>query len=81
MGLIDIKIYRITHILNIPHIMRYGITHKTSPHADPHYFAIGDISLINTRNSRQVQVTNGNILTMGTVITYCTRISRRFWML
>jgi hypothetical protein len=63
------KIYRMTHILNIPHILKYGITHKASSYANTHYVPIGDTSLINTRSSKQVQVTNGNILAEGVVIT------------
>ena len=42
-------IYRMTHIDNIPHILRYGITHKSSLNADPNYKAIGDSSIINKR--------------------------------
>lgn len=42
-------IYRMTHIDNIPHIIRYGITHKSSLNADPNYKAIGDSSIINKR--------------------------------
>jgi hypothetical protein len=69
MSFADMKIYRMTHILNIPHIVVCGITHKNSPYANPHYVSIGDVSLINTRNSRQVRVSNGSISTMGPVIT------------
>jgi hypothetical protein len=68
MNLVDIKIYRMTHILNLPHILGYGITHRTSPYANPYYVSIGDVSLINTRNTRQVQVNNGDVLMPGTVI-------------
>ncbi len=38
-----IYIYRMTHIDNIPHILKYGITHKNSKNANPHYKAIGDV--------------------------------------
>jgi hypothetical protein len=47
--------------------MNYGITQKISLNTNPHYVSIGDVSLINARNSRQVQVTNGNILATGTI--------------
>jgi hypothetical protein len=46
-----IGLYRMTHIDNISHILQYGITHKASPNANPHFVSIGDRSLISTRNS------------------------------
>jgi hypothetical protein len=49
-----------THIENIPHILMNGITHKDSSNADPDYVAIGDVSLINTRAAKQINITNGN---------------------
>lgn len=52
-------IYRITHIENIPHILENGITRKDSPKANKNYVNIGDVSLINTRNEKQVIVDNG----------------------
>lgn len=39
-----------THIENIPHILRYGITHADSAYANPSFIPIGDGSLIQTRN-------------------------------
>ena len=42
-------IYRMTHIDNMPHILQYGITHKSSPNSNPNYKAIGDVSIINRR--------------------------------
>ena len=42
----DIEIYRITHIDNIPHILKNGITHKDSLKKNLNYKNIGDISLI-----------------------------------
>lgn len=44
-------IYRITHIENIPHIIKNGITHKNSQNRNNKYIAIGDSSLIKTRDS------------------------------
>ena len=38
-----------THIDNMPHILQYGITHKSSPNSNPNYKAIGDVSIINRR--------------------------------
>ncbi|MDR0738503.1 MAG: DUF4433 domain-containing protein, partial [Prevotellaceae bacterium] len=49
-----------THIENIPHILKYGITHKSSPNANPDYVTIGDVSLIGTRATKQVKINNGN---------------------
>jgi len=49
-----------THIENVPHILKQGITHKNSPNANPNYVAIGDENLIDTRATRQVNISNGN---------------------
>ncbi len=62
MDLAEIKVYRMTHIDNIDHILQYGITHKNSPNHNPDYIAIGDVSLIETRNTRQIIVDNGDFL-------------------
>lgn len=43
-------LYRMTHIENIPHILKYGITHFSSPNANPKFVPIGDLTLIETRN-------------------------------
>lgn len=61
MELENVKIYRMTHIKNIPHILRYGITHKNSPNANPNFVQIGDTSLISTRNNKIVWIDNGDI--------------------
>jgi ssDNA thymidine ADP-ribosyltransferase, DarT len=55
----EVKIYRLTHIENIPHILQYGITHKDSANRNPDYKNIGDISLINTRKNKTVIINNG----------------------
>lgn len=49
-----------THIENIPHILQHGITHRNSSNANPDYVTIGDTSLISTRATKQVLITNGN---------------------
>jgi hypothetical protein len=49
-----------THIENVPHILKYGITHRNSSNANPDYVTIGDTSLISTRATKQVPITNGN---------------------
>jgi hypothetical protein len=53
-------LFRMTHIENIPHILHYGITHSTSPNANPGFVPIGDGSLIATRND--FILSNGNRL-------------------
>jgi len=55
-----IYLYRMTHIENIPHILRYGITHSSSPNANPAFVPIGDVSLIATRS--QFLLDNGRRL-------------------
>lgn len=59
MDLSDVKIYRMTHIENIPHILQYGITHKDSPNANVSFVSIGDQMLISSRNDKSVGVDNG----------------------
>lgn len=46
-----IYLFRMTHIENIPHILKNGITHLTSANANPNFVPIGDSSLISTRNN------------------------------
>lgn len=61
MTLETIFLYRITHIENIPHVLDYGVTHRNSVNANPAFRSIGDVSLIDTRNSKRVQVDNGDL--------------------
>ncbi|KAA6311196.1 hypothetical protein EZS27_037630 [termite gut metagenome] len=61
MELKDIFLYRMTHIKNIPHTLRHGITHKNSPNANPDYVDIGDMSLISTRNTKKVYINHGDL--------------------
>jgi len=65
MRLEDIKVYRLTHIKNIPHVLQYGITHQNSLNANPKFITIGDLSLIDTRKTRKVNVDNGNFLNLN----------------
>jgi len=53
-------LYRMTHIENIPHILRYGITHSSSQNSNPGFVPIGDVSLISTRSN--FTLNNGRIL-------------------
>lgn len=59
MELNKVKLYRITHIENIPHILKYGITHKDSKNKNPNYKNIGDLSLIDVRSNKKVIIDNG----------------------
>jgi hypothetical protein len=40
-----------THVLNIPHILQYGITHQNSPNSNKNYIPIGYSTLISKRDS------------------------------
>lgn len=62
MSKINITIYRMTHIENIRHILKHGITHKNSPNSNPDFVNIGDLSLINSREKKSVAIDNGNFL-------------------
>lgn len=44
-------LFRMTHIENIPHMLRFGITHSNSVNRNPDFVPIGDSSLIVSRNS------------------------------
>lgn len=60
MELNQIAIYRMTHIENIPHVLKHGITHKNSPNKNAKFVTIGDVSLIDVRAAKIVQVDNGD---------------------
>jgi len=62
MSKINKTIYRMTHIKNIQHILKYGITHKNSPNSNPNFVNIGDLSLIDNRENKSVKVDNGEFL-------------------
>ena len=46
--------FRMTHIDNIPHIVRCGLVRASSPLHDEHYVSIGDNQVIERRNERPV---------------------------
>ena len=52
--------YRMTHIANIPNILRVGIVHSSSQSADPSYVPIGDVTAIRTRMTKHLS--NGSCL-------------------
>lgn len=45
--------FRITHIDNIPHIIKYGLTTNDSTHRNSNYTSIGDSQIIDIRRSLQ----------------------------
>ncbi len=59
-----------THIDNIPHILQYGITHKSSPNANPNYKPIGDVSIINKRESEPRMTVDGVEFVPGDYIPF-----------
>lgn len=63
-------IYRMTHIDNIPHILRYGITHRNSNCANPDYKAIGDNEIIRKRTEQERTTTNGEVFVPGDYIPF-----------
>ena len=65
----NIYLYRMTHIGNIPHVLSNGIVHKSSPLADPNYIPIGDVSLIDYRKTREVNV-GGKQIVLGDFIPF-----------
>jgi hypothetical protein len=51
LDLSTILLYRMTHIENVPHILKHGITHLNSEASNKKYVPIGDGSLITTRST------------------------------
>lgn len=45
--------FRMVHIDNIDHIVKYGFVHKESPYASSNYVPIGDVTVITSRIKRQ----------------------------
>lgn len=78
MELNEIYLYRMTHIDNIEHILKYGITHPTSSNRNPDYVSIGDKSLIDNRTRKKIIITNGeksgsrfqSVITLGDYIPF-----------
>ncbi len=64
-----IGLYRMTHIDNIPHILQYGIVHRSSPNRNPNFIPIGDKSLISFRDSKIVSV-KGKRIVLGNYIPF-----------
>lgn len=51
--------FRITHVQNLPHILRHGLHPLASGAADPNFVAIGDLSLIAARKELEVPIAPG----------------------
>ncbi|MCM1450735.1 MAG: DUF4433 domain-containing protein [Clostridium sp.] len=45
--------FRITHIDNIPHILKFGLLRPNSPNCDEKYVNIGDSQIINIRKNKR----------------------------
>lgn len=73
-------LYRMTHIDNIPHILRYGITHRLSANANAGYVEIGDVPLIGKRSERRVVTETGQEITPGNYIPFyfCVKMPMLF---
>lgn len=55
-------IFRITHIENVPWILRHGLHSRSSPVRDPNFRAIGLLDLIEKRKHRTVDMPPGGTL-------------------
>ena len=63
-------LYRMTHIDNIPHILRNGITHRSDATANPQYVAIGNTELITKRMMESVTTEEGDVFSPGDYIPF-----------
>lgn len=52
--------FRIVHIDNIPHVVKYGLVHNDSPFASDSFVPIGDVSVMDARSTKQL--TDGSFL-------------------
>lgn len=63
-------LYRMTHIDNIPHILRTGVTHHSDPNANEQYVAIGNTDLIAKRMMELVTTEDGDVFSPGDYIPF-----------
>lgn len=56
------RIFRITHVENVPWILAHGVHCRSSGHHDPEYRDIGNPELIEKRASREVPIAPGGTL-------------------
>ena len=50
--------FRMVHIDNIPHILKYGLVRADSPNTNPNYVPIGDQLVIEKRKSRFLEISS-----------------------
>lgn len=53
--------FRLVHIQNIPHILRYGIVESNSINRNPDYVSIGDNTMIEARREQKIPKTSKRI--------------------
>ena len=46
--------FRILHIDNMPHVMKYGLVHNDSPFASDSFVPIDDMSVMDARSTKQL---------------------------
>ena len=46
--------FRIVHIDNIPHVVKYGLVHNDSPFASDSFVLIDDMSVMDARSTKQL---------------------------
>ena len=46
--------FRIVHIDNIPHVVKYGLVHNDSPFASDSFVPIGDMFVMDARSTKQL---------------------------
>ena len=56
------RIFRITHVANVPWILQHGLHCKTSQTVDPNFVPIGLPELIQQRMNRPVPIAPGGLL-------------------
>lgn len=66
----SIKLYRMTHIANIPHVLQYGIVHPSSPNKNPDYVPIGDRTLIDFRKTKEIAIAPDRNIILGEFVPF-----------
>ncbi|MDF9794994.1 hypothetical protein OKW21_000257 [Catalinimonas alkaloidigena] len=57
-----VRLYRLVHYRNLPHILEHGLYTRKSPHFDPNYVEIGDSDLIRKRTEYPIKLSGyGNV--------------------
>lgn len=55
-------IFRVTHVRNLPWILKQGVHCQSSPTKDPNFVPIGMADLIEKRRTRKVEIAPGGVL-------------------